>query len=144
MHASLKLTTLLLAASLLALAQPAGARQSVDSRPADRGRVAPPAILACDRNQLTSYNGQPAHYQRDESATFITVATDWGTHESIEITHPAPDSIQNYFLLNGEAFPASGWQKIEAEPGVLLPGLRVIAWVCADGTTQPVVDWRPD
>jgi hypothetical protein len=137
------ITTLLMTALLLTAVPPVGARQVADARPVDRGRVAPPAALVCDRNQLTSYNGQVARYQRDETATFITIATDWGTNESVTIAHPAPDSARNHFLLNGQGFPANGWQSIETDTGELRAGMRVIVWVCGDGKTQPVIDWRP-
>jgi hypothetical protein len=92
---------------------------------------------------LTSYNGKVADYQRDETATVITIATDWGTSETVSITHPAPDGARNHFLLHGQDFPANGWQQVETGAGELLTGMRAIIWVCSDGITQPVVDWRP-
>jgi hypothetical protein len=144
MHTSITIIrALVLPLLLITVALPVNARQAADARHPERDRTAPPVALVCDRNQLTSYNGQVSYYQRDETATYMTIATDWDTQESISIAHPPPDSIQNYFMLNGQEFPADGWQTIETEPGVLLTGVRVIAWICGDGKTQPVVDWRP-
>ncbi|MBT8071195.1 MAG: hypothetical protein HKP21_12290 [Xanthomonadales bacterium] len=143
MRTAKKIKTLVLPVLLLTATLPAGARQVVDARLVERGRIAPPASLACDRNQLTSYNGRVARYQRDETATVIAIATDWDTNESASISHPAPDRAQNHFLLNGKDFPANGWQSIETDTGELRAGVRAIVWVCSDGKTQPVIDWRP-
>ncbi|NIP17104.1 MAG: hypothetical protein GWM87_02290 [Xanthomonadales bacterium] len=107
------------------------------------GRVAAPPTLSCDRNKLTSYNGRVTAYQRDAGATSLQVSTDWGTDEKIELHHVDGGNPAAHFRLAGQAFSANDWSRIESEPGVLRDGMRVIAWVCRDGVTPPVIDWRP-
>ena len=133
----------LVLALLFMAALPVCARQPADANSVNRDRTAPPSTLACDRNQLTSFNGEVTRYLRDAASTSITIHTDWDTDEWLTIKHPAPDGPRHYFLLDGQEFTRDDWPKIEAETGVLLEGVRAIAWVCLDNVTQPVIDWRP-
>lgn len=119
------------------------ARQAAAEQSGHRGRLAPPATLACDRNLLTSYNGEVSHYKRGLKATGITIHTDSGTIESLTLKHTSLDSLQQHFLLRGQAFTSDDWVSIEVESGVLLDGMRAIAWVCMDKQVAPVIDWQP-
>ena len=129
--------------SIVMTSLPVFARQAADEQSGQRGRVAPPATLACDRNLLTSYNGEVSHYQRGLTETDITIHTDSGTIESLTLKHSSLDDLQRNFLLRGQTFTEDNWAGIEIEPGVLLEGMRAIAWVCLDEQTAPVIDWRP-
>jgi rhodanese-related sulfurtransferase len=101
---------------------------------AGRGRLAPPAAVKCDRNELTSY-------ERKQGRTTIVIATSAGTTERVTLEHSGSDDPSRAFLLAGEPFAADDWKKIEKEQGVLHDGMNVIAWVCENGET--IVDWRP-
>lgn len=102
------------------------------------GRLRPPVTLACPRGELTSFAGRVAAYQRTSTQLSLRIDTDDNTLETVRLEHPTPDD----FLLNGAPFLPAAWQRVEREPGVLRDGIRVIAWVCLDGATTPVIDWR--
>lgn len=111
-------------------------REPVATPAASRGRLAPPAAVRCNRNELTSYTGKVSKYRRKSSKTTLVIQTSAGTVESITITDP----IRSY-LVNGTPFTAADWNRIELRKGALRPGMSAIAWVCSGGKT--VVDWRP-
>jgi len=141
---SMKFTTSVLLVLIAVNTPPVYTRQAGSERvPVARGRVAPPITLACDPNQLTSFNGEIIDYQRDENSTHIGIETDWDTVESLILEHADDSDPASYFLVFGQAFTPSDWARIETRPGVLVKGMRVIAWVCLDGETPPVIDWRP-
>ena len=127
----------------LMIALPVCARQAAEEPSAGRGRMAPPATLVCDRNQLTSYNGQVIAYQREEGSVTVRIQTDWDTIENVGLKHGGAQDVMSSFLLNGQVFTEADWSQIESGPGTLIDGMRVIAWVCLDDKTQPVLDWRP-
>ena len=109
-----------------------------------RSRLRPPAVLHCDRNQLTSYTGALSAYTRSRDATRIGIHTDEGTDEAVLLAHPGADPVAA-FLADGRAFEKDDVSKLESAPGVSRPGLRLTAWVCLDGRTPPVIDWQfPD
>lgn len=109
--------------------------------PASRGRLAPPAAVACDRNRLTSYAGDVTQYRRARGKTTLTIHTDSGTIEKVTITHPKTDDPSRYLLIYGTPMTARDWERIESRKGVLLPKMRAVAWVCTGGPT--IVDFRP-
>jgi len=100
--------------------------------------------LACARDQLTSYAGVVSAYERTEGGLRIQIRTDWDTVESVVVPGVGESIMRGQFRLHGAPFAASDWPRIESAPGVPRPGLRAIAWVCEDGRTLPVIDWRPD
>lgn len=114
---------------------PVGAQDTVE-------RIAPPAGLVCDRNQLTSYNGIVSVYSRSPESISITISTDWGTEESVAIQQEEGE-FEPYFLLFSRPFSEEEWSLIEEKPGKLLPNVRATAWICLDGVTLPVIDWQP-
>lgn len=105
------------------------------------GRLAPPDAVTCDRNELTSYAGSAKEYRRGKDATTIVIATSAGTTETVTLRHPGTNDPSKRFLIEGRPFAADDWKRIESKSGVLHPGVSLIAWVCADGTS--IVDWRP-
>lgn len=98
------------------------------------GRLAPPAAVKCDRNDLTSYAGLVTAFERGKDRVTVTIATSAGTTETVSAPHAG-------FLIEGQPFTPADWKRIEEREGVLLPKTSLIAWVCADGTV--VLDWRP-
>lgn len=116
----------------------AAGNAAVATQAPQRGRLMPPESLRCERNDLTSYAGLATRYSRTKQEIRVTIETDAGTRETVT----APVTGTN--LLNGVAFAETDWHTIESSPGVLRSGIRVIAWVCLDGKTPPVLDWRPD
>ena len=110
---------------------------------ASKGRVAPPSILSCDRNQLTAWIGIVTVYRRESDYTTIEISTDSETVERTTLTHVADDDASARYLLWGEDFAATDWDLIEESPGVLVANIRATAWICEDGVTAPVIDWQP-
>ena len=111
----------------------------------DRGRIAPPAQLKCDRSDLTSYDGLITAYRRRYGSTFLRIRTNFDTTEEVVIRHPKTDKPLQFFLINGEAFSNADWARIEKRAKVLKDGMRANVWVCRGNPgIQPVVDWRPD
>lgn len=107
-----------------------------------QGRLRPPDATACPRDHLTSYDGRPLRYSRQTGRTRVTIRTDADTTETVLLRHPGSDDPSASFLLAGQPFQPGDWSRIEKSPGKLLPGLRVVAWVCDDGR-PPVLDWQP-
>lgn len=129
---------LLLTASMSACAH------SPAPRTGDVGtRTRPPATLACERNHLTSFDGRVSDYRRTAERLTIVIDTDWDTRESIRLERPADGDFNTHFLIEGHAFTADDWARIESADGKLQTGMRAIAWVCGDGHTPAVIDWRP-
>ncbi|MDQ3650309.1 MAG: hypothetical protein M3458_08580 [Acidobacteriota bacterium] len=113
------------------------------ARPQGRAeRIAPPHLIKCPRNNLTSYNGKVILYRRQPGRTVIRVRTDWETNEQVVIKYARNANPTNWFLLKGEPFAAADWRRIEVTKNRLRPEMRANIWVCDDGT-NPVVDWRP-
>lgn len=113
-----------------------------ETEPASRGgRLAPPAAVACDRNELTSYAGKVKSYKRHRDETILVLDTSAGTTERLTIQHKGSDDPSRYFLIAGTAFTERDWNRIEKKKGQLLPDMSAVAWVCENGTTY--VDWRP-
>jgi hypothetical protein len=139
-----KLVVQIFVALALSLALPACAQQQrqPDSRQ-HNPRIAPPATLKCDRNQLTSYNGVVSEYSRTDESIAITISTDWDTVEEVTIEYSTDRSSNSYFLLNGQQFSAGDWEKVESGRGIPIAGLRAYAWICLDGISPTVIDWRP-
>ena len=107
------------------------------------GRLRPSPALACDRNQLTSYSGVVSGYRRDKDSTWIQIATDEDTVEAVTVPHDGDADPNAHYQLWGEPFTAADVARIETSPGVLIDGMRAIAWACDDGKTAPVIDWQP-
>ena len=108
---------------------------------AGRGRLAPPAHIRCDVNDVTVYNGRVISYSRTTGKTKLTIRTDYDTTETVVLTHPKTDDPSKWFFVFGNAFLAKDWQRIEKKKGTLLPNMRANAWVCTDG--KAIIDWRP-
>ncbi len=116
---------------------------SQDSGSQAAGQHAPPAV-SCDRKQLASWTGLVTGYQRDEQSIWIEITTDENTVEETTIEHRGFADASSHFLLWDESFRHSDWTAIEATPGNLIDGMRATVWVCSDGKTPAVIDWRPD
>ena len=114
---------------------------SQETAPAGRGRLAPPAAVPCDRNQLTSYEGRVRTYERDREKTLLVLETTHGTVERVTLRHSASGTPLKWYLIAGTPATEADWNRIETTPGKLHDGMGAIAWVCEDGTT--LIDWRP-
>jgi hypothetical protein len=111
----------------------------------EQGRIMPPPQLKCDRNDLTSYDGQVVAYRRRRASTFLRIRTNFDTTEEVTIRHPRTNDPSAFYLINGNAFMRSDWRRIEKRPQVLKRGMRANVWVCrGNPAIQPVVDWQPD
>ena len=111
----------------------------------ERGRVAAPSELKCDRNDLTLYDGKILAYRRRKGSTFLRIRTNFDTTEEVIIRHPGTTDPSKFYRLNGQPFVRSDWSKIERRAKVLKTGMRANVWVCrGDPSIQPMVDWQPD
>jgi len=117
------------------LAQDTGGRRG--------GRLAPPAEISCDRNQLTSWTGEVSGYRRQEKSTWLEISTDEQTVEQTTIEHDGALDASAHYLLWSEPFTQADWPAIETAPGKLINAMRATAWICLDGRTPPVIDWQP-
>ena len=109
------------------------------------GRLMPPTTLKCDRNDLTSYDGEVKAYRRRKGSTFLRIRTNFDTTEEVTIRHPGTDDPSRFYLINGQRFTRSDWRRIERGRKILKSGMRANVWVCRDNPKiQPVVDWQPD
>ena len=116
---------------------------AADANLAPSGRLRPSPALACDRNHLTSYSGLVSGYRRDADSTWLEISTDEDTVESVTAPHDGQADASAHYQLWGARFAAGDFAQIEKSPGVLLQGMRAIAWVCDDGITAPLIDWQP-
>lgn len=105
------------------------------------GRLAPPAAVSCDRNELTSYTGKVKSYKRQRGKTVLVIETTADTTERVTLVHENTDDPSRFYLVHGTPFTARDWSRLEARKGQLHPNMSAIAWVCSDG--RNVIDWRP-
>ena len=110
---------------------------------APSGRLRPSQQLACDRNNLTSYSGAVSGYRMDADSTWIEISTDEDTVEAVTVPHDGQSDASSHYWLWGTPFTAADTAQIEKSPGLLVDGIRAVAWVCEDGKTPPVIDWQP-
>lgn len=108
---------------------------------ASAGRLAPPDGVKCDRNQLTSFAGRITSYKREKGKTTLGMDSSADTKEKFTLSHPGTDDPSRLFLIEGAAFTAKDWTRIERRKGELLPSMSAVAWVCTNGPT--IIDWRP-
>lgn len=106
------------------------------------GRLLPPSALACSRDHLTSYSGRPLAYERTPDRIVLRIRTDEETTESVTLSVERGEDPLRWLLIEGEPFQSGDWARVETALGRLREGVRVIAWVCDDGS-KPVLDWRP-
>ena len=107
------------------------------------GRVIPPAVLKCDRSDLTLYDGKVITYRRRKGSTLLRISTSFDTTEVVILRHAGTDDPSKLYLLNGQPFTKSDWRQIEKRRGVLRSDVMANAWVCRDNPSiQPIIDWR--
>lgn len=105
-------------------------------------RPRPPVALKCSRDHLTAFQGRILEYTRSRQEISLRVRTDEATTESFTLRWEASEKVETWLLLNGEAFKAEDWNRIENAAGKIRDGVRIIVWDCDDGS-KPVFDWRP-
>ncbi len=115
--------------------------------PAARGRMMPPALIACDRNELTSFAGVVSSYRRARGKTTVVLRTDDGTVETFTLRGSKQSQLEPLFLIGTAKFSAADWSRIELRAGVLRLGVRAVVWVCRAGTKPSSrriwIDWQP-
>ena len=105
----------------------------------EQSRQRAPEGFTCERNDLTVYTGVVSRYQRARGRTTLRIRTDWDTSEAVTVSHRGTDDPSASFRYQGKPFTTGDWARIEKSKGVLRPGLRAAAWVCADG--KVLIDW---
>jgi hypothetical protein len=105
-------------------------------------RPRPPISFKCSRDHLTAFQGRILEYTRSRQEISLRVRTDEATTESFTLRWEASEKVETWLLLNGEAFKAEDWNRIESAAGKIRDGVRIIVWDCDDGS-KPVFDWRP-
>jgi rhodanese-related sulfurtransferase len=104
------------------------------------GRLAPPAAVECDRNQLNGFAGRVTRYRRERDKTTLVMKTSAGTTETIVVRHKGVDPAR-FYLIDGTPFTARDWNRVEGKKHALRRDMSAVAWVCRGGRT--IVDWRP-
>ena len=126
-------------AALLCAALPLFAGDTTAHQRTAGARLAPPAALQCERNQLTSYQGAVKRLSLTEPTKIcLTIETAWGSEEAFRLTGNEDSAIEAQMLWNGQAFSPANWETLKSGQE-----LHAIAWVCEDNATPTVIDWRP-
>lgn len=122
-----------------------GAQTVSEARQGRGGRLAPPPVLKCERDQTTSFTGSVLAYERTRKLIKLRVRTDEETTEEFTIHFPKDADPMRFFLLEGERFTRNDWSKIESRRGRIRPHMRVTVWACYRGDTPEaeLLDWRP-
>jgi hypothetical protein len=107
-------------------------------------RLMPPSGLPCPRDRLTSFAGEAIGYDRAPGSLKLRLRSDDGSTTTIRLAPVDDDAARTAFRIDGRAFAVDDWARIEVGPGALRPPMRAVAWVCEDGRTPTVIDWRPD
>jgi hypothetical protein len=110
--------------------------------PDDGAKVRSPEDLPCSRNELTSFTGRVASYERTPTRIRLRIRTDWDTDERFALTLSSGEKGLKGILLERKPFQESDWPIVEEEPGKLKYGMRATVWVC-EGVANPVLDWQP-
>jgi len=105
-------------------------------------RLRPPESITCSRDRLTAFQGRVVDYKRNKQDISIRVRTDEETTEAFTLKWTAPEQPEPWLLMRGEKFKSDDWKLVESAPGRLRDGVRIIVWVCGDGS-KPILDWRP-
>jgi hypothetical protein len=105
-----------------------------------QGRIAPPAFVTCDRNELTSYTGRVTVLERGKDSTRLVIETDESTTERVVIRHPADDLLAT-FHRQGKDFTDDDLAQL-LPSGRLRADARATVWVCATAAVRPQVDWK--
>lgn len=90
------------------------------------GRLRTPETFSCDRNNLTSFTGKVIGYHRSRTGLRIRVATDEDTFEKFSLMGTR-GALEKQFRLDGSAFAAEDWKKIDLSASRTRPKLRVTA-----------------
>lgn len=147
----LSLISMLISCVLMATAGNLTFKQSTQTREAGRTttassrnqRLMPPESLKCADNDVTSFTGRVLAYRRAATNISLRMRTDEETTEHFTLRYAKADGPAKLFLLRAEPFKPEDWTVIESRPGKLRPGMRATVWVCNDGATPTVVDWKP-
>ncbi|MBY6190695.1 hypothetical protein KUV22_09740 [Microbulbifer agarilyticus] len=105
-------------------------------------RLAVPEYVTCDRNQLTSWQGEITRVTRQGNGIDLAIATDYGTSESLTMTGASWEEVLAQFRLAGRPFRADDWDRLFDTEGNHQPGLRAIVWLCQAADQQPIVNWQ--
>ncbi|ASJ95796.1 hypothetical protein [Shewanella marisflavi] len=101
-------------------------------------RLRAPDFVPCDRNHLTSWQGEVFNYHRSETQIDFGIRTLDGTIERLNIAYQLEQ-----MRLNGGLFTRPDWKTLELSPGVLKPSVAVRVWRCEQaGVVSYMIDWR--
>ncbi|MCG9722093.1 hypothetical protein [Shewanella sp. Isolate7] len=105
--------------------------------PALAERLRAPDFVPCERNQLTSWQGEVFNYHRSETQIAFGIRTVDGTLERLDIAYRLEQ-----MRLNGGLFTLPDWKRLELSPGALRPSVRVRVWRCDNaGAISFMIDW---
>ncbi|WP_444946240.1 hypothetical protein ACJJIP_03645 [Microbulbifer sp. VTAC004] len=106
-------------------------------------RLAVPGYVTCDRNQLTSWQGEVTKLVREGNSIKVWISTDYDTKESLVLTMPGWKALLGQFRLQGKEFLASDWGKVTDPQAGLRPGVRAVIWLCENKAYPAVINWQP-
>ncbi|USD20633.1 hypothetical protein MJO52_16365 [Microbulbifer variabilis] len=102
-----------------------------------------PGYVACNRNQLTSWQGEVTKLVRTGNSVKVWISTDYDTKESLELTMPSWKALLGQFRLQGKEFLESDWGKVTDPQAGLRPGVRAVIWLCENKAYPTVINWQP-
>jgi len=111
--------------------------------PVARGRMMPPALIRCERNDLTSFTGVVTSYKRARGKMTVVISTDDGTVETFTFKGSKRAQLEPLFLVESAKFSAADWPRIERREGILRAGVRAVVWVCSAPSKRTWIDWQP-
>ncbi|WP_444936506.1 hypothetical protein ACJJIW_01320 [Microbulbifer sp. JMSA004] len=105
-------------------------------------RLAVPNYVTCDRNELTSWQGQITKIELEQDGVKVWIATDDGTNEVLNLTMPNWKGVLGQFRLRDKSFHASDWGSLFDTDGKLKAGVRAVIWLCNTEGVSPVINWQ--
>ncbi|MCA0900274.1 MULTISPECIES: hypothetical protein [Microbulbifer] len=105
-------------------------------------RLAVPEYVTCDRNQLTSWQGEITRVNRKGNSVDLAIETDYGTSESMTMAGASWEEVIAQFRLAGRPFTADDWSQLFDTEGNHRRGLRAIIWLCQADDQPPIVNWQ--
>ncbi|WKD48161.1 hypothetical protein [Microbulbifer spongiae] len=106
-------------------------------------RLAIPAYITCDHNQLTAWMGEIKYLNHQAGTLNLALTTDYQTEESLQLHYPTDAALLAQMRLHGVPFTKNDWHQLYESDGTLRNQLRAVIWLCEDSSTEPVINWQP-
>ncbi|MCO1336609.1 hypothetical protein MO867_19960 [Microbulbifer sp. OS29] len=106
-------------------------------------RLAVPEYVSCDRNKLTSWQGEVTKLARVGDGIELWIATDYGTNETLKLSMSSWKKLLGQFRLRGKVFQSNDWIKLVDPKIGFRPKVYAVIWLCEVEGHPPVINWQP-